>query len=376
MIQFYDVPVKVPAPTIPTTDVASAKNAIHLAFRPFLTLGTASTLHIHLADIAAALAADANYCLIPAASHALCASVLADQLGDVHGNEALEHLPTHFRRVMSELVAAATSLAVMEEDKKYVFYCSVRQFSTVWNLKDVIVPLWDGSGPDYVCAKFDTEEISLLESKGVFAEVTPTPRNFEEYKAQSMNAQAAFAVTAKYLSYVHLQPKIPLVCRFFNDRLDRPARQHKYSTHQIGLLIAFTHFTNQMQHAGLFELSTEFRRTLSANLQRSTPLEGDRSDVMLVLSGKAVYRPSGQSVFIEIDSRSIALFTELAMGGWWRNLGRARELALRLAEMARTVRETPPEPGNARRLYTSATGISYFIVGQFGNEPQPGQASG
>lgn len=362
MIQFHDVPVKVPVPTIPTTNMLGAKKAIRKAFRPFSKLGIACPVDIDLNDIAGVLAADANYGLLSSACHALCASVLANHLGNVYGNQALAYLPTHFRRVMSELVAAATSLAVMEEDKDYVFYCSVRQFNTLWNLEDVVVPLWNGSGPDYVCAKFDTEEISLLESKGVFAKATATPRSFEEFKAQSMNAKAAFAVSAKYLSYVHLQPNKPLLCRFFNDRVRRPADRHQYSTHQVGLLIAFTQFTNQVQHAGLYKLSTTLRHALLGNLERPEPLD-DGSEVLRVLSSTDEHRPSRQSVFIIIDPRSIKFFSELALGGWWRSPGRARELAERLADLTRAVREPPPDSSKARRLYTSATGISYCTEG-------------
>ena len=121
-------------------------------------------LNVDIHRAAGILYSDAKAGMLPSACLWICRSLLTvGASGMLTGAPRLKSLPTHTKRLMSELSSTALSLAAAEE-LGIDFFCTVLEFDVVFGQ---VGKHWIGDGPDYVIWDTNSGSISFLECKGI-----------------------------------------------------------------------------------------------------------------------------------------------------------------------------------------------------------------
>lgn len=365
MLNFYDPigPAIGPVFVLGLPDLAATIGTVRGAFMPFAKpLPPAPfNLPLDIDHIAEAIFSDSNAGLLPAATMGICQSLLTTVGVQIQGSVGFALLPSHLKRVMSEMIGVGTSLAVAD-DQGFSFYCTIKAFSTYWGMPNLVVPHWDGDGPDYVCWNPVLGQFIILEGKGVSQAPSPTPPKFAQFKAQSLNANAAFPVAAHVLSYTFLASGVDLTVRWFNHRAPVQIQDHAHSKN--GLLVALAHFTNQLSNGGLRELASRMRHRLRLALGLDhfyDDLPIQMPDETFELRGDFFIQRNGEGVSLTVDVHAFHLFTEVAMGNWVNDQMRTVMLVeqLRYLTDSRQIRKAGLEQYvlGQRVVSMSATGV-------------------
>lgn len=337
MLNFHPSPL---APAPQNNNFAVTKANLVAAYTPFPPLVAVAVLPMGIArpNIAAKIGRDSNLTLTPSACVGICRSVLtADPGGFLFGHPNLATCTEHYRRLLSEPIAAATNLAVASSFG-YRLSCTVREFQALWNPLPTFTKYWNGYfGPDYICADTADGNYIILESKGTSQPIQHKPRKFFEYKLQSMNLKPQpggvilVGPDAWVLGYTYLSAGEGLSVRWFNHRPSaNPGGDENF---ELMLTVALLQFTNQLRNAGFIEVATAFIGRFKRSLRdiRNAVVDADiAGNVELVLPAEDVLLNAG----LEIHPLAFNVFAEVAAGAWQVDIDAKRGLAIRLANLS------------------------------------------
>lgn len=339
-------------------DEAATIAAIDAGFKPFPGLPAVAQYAISVGDLAIALAADSNSVFNPAACSGIVDSVfLTLPTGELVTRNIVEDLPTHLRRVISELVGTAAGLSVAKV-QGYGLFATIAKINKILGLPETVQRRWDGNGPDYLLCDPATYDLRLLECKGTSSPPAGKPRIFSSYKAQSLNAQLAppFAVNAHLLCYTVVRPGEKLVCRQFNHRPIEP--QHRNEP-RIVVAIAFIHFTTLLRKTKYVWMAEGLRAQLNPlGVEEQVQPPGQPRDIE---EGFLVERNASGRATLAIDLAAEALFARIAEEDWRNNEAVARELADQISILSRNEGQQRQRAlalhWQLDRIATSAVGI-------------------
>ena len=356
MLLFYPPlpgwPAVGPVPTGAPTQVAT-EAAIKSSFVPLLSGSLAATptnLSIHALDIVGAMLADANFGLPHYACLAICQSLFDTPSGQITGKLALELLPTHIRRFLSEVSSCAISLAVANA-VGYVFLGHKRDFNQIWGPAPIWTSLWEGAGPDYILHDPSAFAFRFLEVKGHWGAAFATPPIFSRYKTQSLNAEVTVSTVGGHiLSYSNLSPGIKCSVQWFNNKT---SVENSANGEELALKVALTQFIRELLNAGYEDLGRSFMIPLQepnrARIELITRAFSRRGDYW-------VERDKRELLFA-FDSSSVRIFGIIAQRNW---VNRPRRIS-RLFALLKGLRLDRPNDSSAdglHLLYRSGTGVS------------------
>ncbi len=353
----FDPPFGPQVPAVPGNKLQT-KADIETAFaglfpRPLPNAPLALDVDIHRA--AGVLFSDAKGGLLPSACLWICRSLfVVGAGGHLVGAPRLLSLPTHTKRVMSELSAAALSLAASEA-LGVDFFCTVGEFNKIFN---GVTRHWIGDGPDYIVWDTTTGDICFLECKGISTAPTPKPPEFAEKKAQSLNAVPAFfAVHAHILSVSYMAPGTECRLRWFNHRqmVEEGPRNNA-----AGLAIALQQFVCQLTNAGLENLAQAF--TIAPEQQHGAlTWEGaeDLIQMHFALGQLGWQHREDADVVVVVQRGRFGFFFSAARALSGANFSMAERMGARLTKYASAVRRTrDAEQAETNVIYRSMTGVS------------------
>lgn len=289
--------------------------------KTYATRLTGEALEIH--HIAHAMHIDSNngwdmaYCL----SH--CQQHLADTAVGVAVTPNVAVLPSSIRGNVDEEIASAVTIALaMKQGYEFVSQLSAPTKQHVFighpayqknrrRLTGIVTKRWAGNGPDHLVAKAGAprdgfvSEFMFLEAKGVAAAFQDViPKNFYEFKTQSLNADMTFASEVRpILSYVYLPaavPPEPVVAQWFNATRRQPREERPMDDAAQALtllLLAFDQFWLIVQKSKL-----PFR---------GMP-DSDRWRIEIQLDGTLCFVSEDQAFAMSVDPRALRLFTSLS----------------------------------------------------------------
>jgi hypothetical protein len=315
----------------------------------------ALTLDVDIHRAAGVLFSDAKGGLLPSACLWICRSLFIVGAGShLVGAPRLRSLPTHTKRVMSELSAAALSLAASEA-LGVDYFCTVSEFNKVFN---GVTRHWAGDGPDYLVWDTTSGDICFLECKGISTAPSPKPPGFAEKKAQSLNAVPAFfTVQAHILSVSYMAPGTECRLRWFNHR---QMVEEGHRNKAAGLAIALQQFVRQLTNAGFENLAQAFAITPEQQ-PGALPWEGVEDLVQMHFApGQLGWQQREDADVVVIVQRGrFGFFFSAARALSVNNFDRAERMGARLVKYASAVRRArDAEEAETNVIYRSTTGVS------------------
>lgn len=215
-------------------------------------LPTEELIPVSVKDLAGAMWSDARGGLSQLACEGICESLLETYDDGMRSRASLGRLPDSYRRITSELLSTAASLAGMNRGSP-CYFVAKRLFNEIasqyrWMRR------WPGKGPDYLVCNPGELSVFFMEVKGVERPVLKRPPDFVNNKAQSLNARLRCEeadedadIDGYILSYCTVSPTKGLTVRWFNYRNEVARREeHTY----VILITALAQFIDHLRSAG------------------------------------------------------------------------------------------------------------------------------